>query len=547
MKTLQCLPEREEFNEFVKRFLLILDSLDNCEVLRENLDEELKYKILHLRKRIIGHAYEETPFRVVFCGIFSAGKSSLINKLLKTDYKLPTGINPVTKIVTRIRYGKEIQCSCYCNGKWEKLDRYHSGRIIKGEEVLPNGCSEVMLEMPAEILKKNIEFIDTPGFDDTDKVLGIISRRAIESADFAVLCCSALVLGKITERELIKELEKTIGNFCLAVTRIDCLNTEEEYEAVIQRAQWLMAGRGNAAKVLCAESRYFPIICAEKYAALNGFDLYLSKIFDESDIRNRILISADMLNMISMESDLEHLVDSTINKVYAKHLERFENIKKEIREKVDHEVLEIQLDANLVEDKLQKIDELEERLKLYITEENWTLDYIKMTKQITELFFADKFFKLKRTHKSVQIISARQLIEAVFANLSFPNYKFIRIKATSGEKNSMTAIGAGIGTIVAPGLGTVIGGSIGAFIGSWDKGRINESVPNTMKYVSSVVVPIIKLRFRRAVSEGIAYGWNLSEEEEWNIQTGYESTLTQLRQVANSFQEFSEYNNWKCE
>ena len=101
--------------------------------------------------------------------------------------------------------------------------------------------------------------------------------------------------------------------------------------------------------------------------------------------------------------------------------------------------------------------------------------------------------------------------------------------------------------MVAPGLGTVIGGSIGAFIGGWDKGRINESVPNTMKYVSSVVVPIIKLRFRRAVSEGIAYGWNLSEEEEWNIQTGYESTLTQLRQVANSFQEFSEYNNWKCE
>ena len=346
---------------------------------------------------------------------------------------------------------------------------------------------------------------------------------------------------------MIKQLEKTIGNFCLAVTRIDCLNTEEEYEAVMQRAQWLMTGRGNAAKVLCAESRYFPIICAEKYATLNGFDLYLSKIFDEFDIRNRILISADMLNMISMESDLEHLVDSTINKVYAKHLERFENIKKEIREKVDHEVLEIQLDANLVEDKLQKIDELEERLKLYITEENWTLDYIKMTKQITELFFADKFFKLKRTHKSVQIISVRQLIEAVFANLSFPNYKFIRIKATSGEKNSMTAIGAGIGTMVAPGLGTVIGGSIGAFIGGWDKGRINESVPNTMKYVSSVVVPIIKLRFRRAVSEGIAYGWNLSEEEEWNIQTGYESTLTQLRQVANSFQEFSEYNNWKCE
>lgn len=291
-------------NEFSKIFLQTMNSINSCPPLLGEIDEPLKQRIAVVNNRVSEH-FSNAPFRIAFCGVFSAGKSSLINALLKCDYKLPTGINPITKIVTRIKYGDEPSYSYFYNGQKVVLDKSRTSRVIKGEEKLPKGCSEVTLALPAELLKKNVEILDTPGFDDEmGGELEYMSRRAITNADMVVLCCSALQLGKMMERELINELESAAGNFCMAVTRTDCLNTEEDKADIRKKAQWLMQGRGNLAMLHDATGKCFHVACIGAYVTLDGFDKYLGDILNDQNCRDSIRNSTDMLSMVSVVADL---------------------------------------------------------------------------------------------------------------------------------------------------------------------------------------------------------------------------------------------------
>lgn len=302
-------------NQVLQIYLQTITSFEQCQPLLDKVDEAVRQRGIVVKKRISEHLYEKAPFRVAFCGVFSAGKSSLINALLQCGYNLPTGINPITKIITRIRYGTELSCFYYHNDCFQRFDKFRTLEVIKGEIMLPEGCSEVILEMPAEILRENIEFLDTPGFDDESGELEYMSRRAVMDADMVVLCCSALQLGKMMERELITELESASGNFCMVVTRMDCLNTEEDVGDIRQKAAWLMQGRGNLAMLPKATGRYFSAICAGKHNVLDGFDTYLKDIFDSPGKRQKIRNSADMLGMVSVAADLSKVSDEAAQEI----------------------------------------------------------------------------------------------------------------------------------------------------------------------------------------------------------------------------------------
>lgn len=303
-----------EQKHFSQIFLETTGTLLNCHVLLDNTDETMQQRCRIVEKRVKEHVQENAPFRVAFCGVFSSGKSTLINALLNLgrNYELPTGVNPITKMVTRIQYGKELSCFYYYQGKRVALDRQKTLDIIKGKTTPPKGCQDVTILLPAEILRWNVEFLDTPGFDDEmGGKLESMTRKALTEADFVVLCCSALQLGKMLERELITELESSAGNFCMAVTRMDCLNTDEDAQDVKKKAAWLMQGRGNLAMLSKATGRFFPISNGDLKSDLSGFDRYLSSILNSAECKALIRNSRDMLSMISLVADLSPLSDET--------------------------------------------------------------------------------------------------------------------------------------------------------------------------------------------------------------------------------------------
>ena len=108
----------------------------------------------------------EDRFTVVVAGRFSRGKSSLMNAVLGMD-RLPTGIVPLTSVITYVRYGTS-----------ERVLLNYEGSRLRGEATineLPQYVTEkgnpgnvkrihsAEIQLPAEILRRGFFFVDTPG------------------------------------------------------------------------------------------------------------------------------------------------------------------------------------------------------------------------------------------------------------------------------------------------------------------------------------------------------------------------------------------------
>lgn len=235
-------------------------------------------------QRMKDYGTGDAPFCIAFCGVFSSGKTFLINRLLHCD--LPTGINPITKVVTRIRYGQRKACFFIVGGEKATLPPYLAD-VITGKRTIPEGCSEILIELPSDFLKQNVEIIDTPGYEDTH-ALEDMTRTAVLTADFILFCVNSLVLGRQFEKEYLRELQQSHGNFCMVVNRVDGLNTDEDFEAVRASTQRLMRGRGSASQGEGVDGQCFFTIADGRYATLNGLDTFLNALIGSPSERKAI-------------------------------------------------------------------------------------------------------------------------------------------------------------------------------------------------------------------------------------------------------------------
>lgn len=133
----------------------------------------------------------KTDFTISFCGVFSSGKSSILNNLLDcADFKLPVGVFPITKVITRIRYGKTLKfyCSIGIANELQVITKDEFEKMVVGKAPLPSGCTEILIEAPSRFLENGVVFIDTPGFLK-------MSREAVLRSDMAIFCASAASWG----------------------------------------------------------------------------------------------------------------------------------------------------------------------------------------------------------------------------------------------------------------------------------------------------------------------------------------------------------------
>jgi small GTP-binding protein len=108
----------------------------------------------------------EDRFNVVVVGRFSQGKSSLMNAILRTD-RLPTGLVPLTSVITTVSYGTK-----------EQVVLNFDQRILTQEipiEALPQFITQegnpgnvrriktANVQLRADILRQGFYFVDTPG------------------------------------------------------------------------------------------------------------------------------------------------------------------------------------------------------------------------------------------------------------------------------------------------------------------------------------------------------------------------------------------------
>lgn len=259
------------------------------------------------------------PFRIVFCGVFSSGKSTLINALLGGNY-LPTGINPVTKVVTRIRYGLSLKYYCIDGNKTKLIREDTMQRIVQGNESLPKGYSELLIQVPSQLLQNDVELVDTPGYQD-NSTLETISRAAVINGDLAVMCFNGAIFGQMFEKEYLEELNRSVGNFCMVVNRMDCLNTDEDYQLIKEYAEKLMYDRGNAAAPSYKKGKCFLTVSCGSYTNLNEFDKHIESIVLNRKKMERI-----------KQTTSERFINSLKEKIKTDIVEATESIQTEYQE-----------------------------------------------------------------------------------------------------------------------------------------------------------------------------------------------------------------------
>lgn len=136
---------------------------------------------------------EEDKYEIALFGRVSSGKSSLLNALLGADV-LPVGVNPITAVPTKLRFGPELKAVItYGDGRSEAVSVEGLAHLVT-EQGNPGNLRNVvraMVDVPSTRLRKGVLLVDTPG-------LGSLAQRGtaetlayLPSCDLALLMIDA--------------------------------------------------------------------------------------------------------------------------------------------------------------------------------------------------------------------------------------------------------------------------------------------------------------------------------------------------------------------
>ena len=126
-----------------------------------------RHGLVEFRPRIDSLAFrlEDNNLEVALFGRVSSGKSSLLNALLNTNV-LPVGINPITSVPTKLRYGATLRADvAYGGGREETVTIEELAKLVT-EQGNPGNLRNVvraLVEVPSPRLKQGIVLVDTPG------------------------------------------------------------------------------------------------------------------------------------------------------------------------------------------------------------------------------------------------------------------------------------------------------------------------------------------------------------------------------------------------
>lgn len=174
-------------------------------------DAELQSAVRDLHGRLA-----DDRFNLMLVGRFNRGKSTLVNALLGAPY-LPTGILPLTSVITTVRYGSRTQVVLNFSGRHlrqeiplSRLPEYVT------QQANPGNVKDVdyaEIQLPVEILRRGLFFVDSPGLGSAIAENTQTTERFFPEADAFVLITS--YESPLSEEEIralrrIREANKTL-------------------------------------------------------------------------------------------------------------------------------------------------------------------------------------------------------------------------------------------------------------------------------------------------------------------------------------------------
>ncbi len=201
----------------------------------------------------------EGRFFVACLGQFKRGKSTLINALLGEEL-LPSGVAPVTSVVTVVRWGERRARVRIGSDEWREILIDELGEFVSESKNPQNrkGVTGVEVFCKSPFLERGLCLVDTPGIGS------VFAGNTEETESFVPQIDAALVvLGgdpPITgdELALVKGVAERVHNLLFLLNKADRLSAVERSEALGFTRAVLREALGNA------EPRIFEVSALER-------------------------------------------------------------------------------------------------------------------------------------------------------------------------------------------------------------------------------------------------------------------------------------------
>ncbi|WP_316569852.1 dynamin family protein [Neobacillus sp. YIM B06451] len=174
----------------------------------------------------LGWKYAAKEKAIAFCGHFSAGKSSLINRIAGKDI-LPSSPIPTSANLVRVKSGDDYAKVFFKKGMpWLYLSPYNY-EVVKNHCLDGDEIEEIEISRNDSALPERAVILDTPGIDSADDAHRIATESAIHLADLVFYVMDYNHVQSEVNFLFTKELQDAGKEVYLVVNQIDKHREEE--------------------------------------------------------------------------------------------------------------------------------------------------------------------------------------------------------------------------------------------------------------------------------------------------------------------------------
>ncbi|MBT2662357.1 dynamin family protein [Bacillus sp. ISL-45] len=280
-------------------------------LMNSNHDDDTAEKVKELGRKAV-----EEEFSIAFCGHFSAGKSSMINRLIG-DNILPSSPIPTSANLVRIKSGTEYAKVIFKDGgsrlypapyDYETVKTYcKDGEQIQAIEISHNG---------AEFLEQAV-IMDTPGIDSTDDAHRIATESALHLSDIVFYVMDYNHVQSELNFLFTKELTDAGKELYLIINQVD-----KHQDAELSFEQFKTSVENSFADWGVKHAGIFYTSLKAPESPHNQFQILLSFIMERKNKRKEILPVSIFKSMEKLTEDhLAHLHQNV-----SEEIDQFETI-----------------------------------------------------------------------------------------------------------------------------------------------------------------------------------------------------------------------------
>ena len=200
--------------------------------------------------------FTEPEYFVTVVGEFSAGKSSILNRLFFGENDtIPTALRAETCLINEIRYGDSDKATIVSNGRERDIE-FSEISVESRKESIGHENSMVKMECMDDLLSDKVVFVDTPGVNSINDLHADITFGYLPKSQFVLFVVDVNRGGLMkSEIDFIKNKVFTVtqNNMFILLNKADLI-TEAVGEKVRNRIISDLANTGIRPEKICLVS-----------------------------------------------------------------------------------------------------------------------------------------------------------------------------------------------------------------------------------------------------------------------------------------------------